>query len=64
MKKSTAITMTHAFVTHWVLIYGPPIWMSTENEKKFSAKFFHDVFLLLGTENLYTTTYHKQKMDP
>lgn len=60
MKTIMAASVLHAFVTHWVMDYGPSIWLLTDNGKQFSAKIFQDVFRLLGTENMFTTTDHPQ----
>ena len=56
----SAESVAKAFVTHWVLIYGPPIWLLSDNGKQFTARFFQNVCRILGVENLFTTTYHPQ----
>ncbi len=58
--KITAIEVSKAFVHHWVFLYGPPVSLLSDSGKQFTAKFFQHVCLILGVENLLTTSYHPQ----
>ena len=60
MKTITAEAVAKAFVTHWVMAYGPPVWLLSDNGKQFTSRFFQHVCRILGVENLFTTTYHPQ----
>ena len=53
-------TVAKAFVNHWVLAYGPPTYVLTDNGGQFAGKFFADVCRIVGAANLFTTTYHPQ----
>lgn len=50
-------TVAHAFLNHWALTYGPPTLLVTDNGKQFVSKFFQELFRVLGTASLFTTTY-------
>ena len=43
-----------------MLPYGAPIWLLSDNGKKFIAKLFRETCRILGVKNLYTRTYHPQ----
>lgn len=60
LKSVTADSMTKAFVTHWVMDYGPPQRLLSNNRKQFTSEFFHHICELLGTTNVLTKTYHPQ----
>ena len=60
LKSISAESVAKAFVTHWVMVYGPPLWLLSDNGKQFTARFFQHVCRILGIENLFTTTYHPQ----
>ena len=55
LAKITAQSVAQAFVHHWCLVYGPPIWLLSDNGKQFTAKFFQHVCRLM-----FTTNYHPQ----
>lgn len=60
LKNISANTVAQAFVTHWVMPYGPPTHLVSDNGSQFTSKFFQHVCQLLGIRNLFTTTYHPQ----
>ena len=60
MKSTTAPQVADAFIEHWVIPYGMPRHMLTDNGPQFIAKFFEAVCLLLKTKHVTTTAYHPQ----
>lgn len=60
LKRITATAVAHAFVHHWVFHYGPPRTLLSDNGSQFMARFFTEVCRIMGTKNVYTTTYHPQ----
>ena len=60
LKSTSGAAIAQAFVTHWVLPYGAPLKLLSDNGKQFTARFFQRVCNLLGVKNVYTTTYHPQ----
>lgn len=54
---------THAaniFFEHWVIPYGIPKYLLTDNGPQFTSKFFAMICSLLGVKHLTTTAYHPQ----
>ena len=60
LRTITAYAVAKAFCEHWVFVYGPPVTLLSDNGKQFVAKFFLAVCKILGTRNVFTTTYHPQ----
>ena len=60
LKRITAVVIARDFVRHWVLVYGPPALLLSDNARQFTARFFQDVCRILGIKNLFTTTYQPQ----
>ena len=60
LRRINAYTVAVAFVQHWVLKYGPPAVLISDNGKQFASKFFQSVCTLLGIANILTTAYHPQ----
>jgi hypothetical protein len=60
LRRITTNYIAHAFVTHWVMNYGPPTYVLSDNGKQFTSQFFLDVCRIVGTKNYFTTTYHPQ----
>lgn len=56
----TADNVAHAFVKHWILPYGVPLLVLSDNGSQFAAKFFQAVFAALGIKQLFTSTYDPQ----
>ena len=56
--KTTATTVATIFVDHWVIPYGIPNYVLTDNGPQFVAKFFASVCLALGVKHVTTTAYH------
>lgn len=47
LKNITAALAAKAFVTNWLLAYGPPKWLLSNNGKKFTARFVQHVCEIL-----------------
>lgn len=60
IKTISAPVMAKDIVTHWVLTYGPPKWLLSDNRAQFTCRLFHDIWRILGVESTFTTTYHPQ----
>lgn len=60
MKSTTAPQVADAFVEHWVIPYGMPRQLLTDNGPQFIAKFFEAVCLILQVKHVTTTAYHPQ----
>ena len=54
----TAEIVAEAFVKHWILNYGAPQHVLSDNGPQFTARFFRETCRILGANNWYTTTYH------
>ena len=52
--------MSMAFVQYWVFVYGPPVYLLSDNGTQFTSRCFQNVCRILGVSNLFTTTYHSQ----
>ena len=59
-KGVSAAEAAKAFVNEWVLNYGTPKEILSDNGKCFTAKFFQDVCRIMNVHNSFTTTYHPQ----
>lgn len=60
LRKITAHHVAHAFFKHWILPYGVPLLVLSDNGSQFAAKFFQAVCAVLGMKQLFTSTYHPQ----
>ena len=60
MMRITAEEVAKAIVHNWIFVYGPPVYLFSDNAKQFNAKFFQKVCRILGIKNVFTTTYHPQ----
>ena len=60
LRNVTAWTLAKAFCDHWAFIFGPPKYLLSDNGGQFISKFFQSVCNILGTRNLFTTSYHPQ----
>ena len=60
LKKISAVHIAQAFVHNWVFVYGPPVTLLSDNGTQFTAKYFQNICRILGTRNVFTTTYHPQ----
>ena len=56
----TALKVARAFVHHWVLAYGAPAFLLSDNGSQFTSKLFQFVCTELGIRNTFTTAYHPQ----
>lgn len=56
----TAEAAAKTFDTRWVLPYGAPFWLLSDNEPKFTASSSQHVCRSLRIENLFTTSYLAQ----
>lgn len=43
LKRITALTVASAFVMQWVLAYGLPVKLLSDNGRQFTSKLFNDV---------------------
>lgn len=57
---TTAPAVANAFVENWVIPYGIPKFVLSDNGPQFVAKFFEAICVLLGLKHLTTTAYHPQ----
>ena len=60
LKSITAYQVAKAFVTHWVVCYGAPAHLLSDNGSQFTSKLFLHVCSELKIRNAFTTTYHPQ----
>lgn len=61
LKSITEHDLACAFITHWVLTYGTPRWLLSDNGRLFRSRCLRHVCPILETQNLFTTTtYHSQ----
>ena len=58
LKTISAEAVAKAFAKEWVFAYGPPTTVLSDNGKQFTANFFQSLCRILGTKNVYTTTYN------
>lgn len=56
LKKVTAVTVANTSVIHWVLIYGPPLWLLSNDGKQLTTRIFQHICQILDVENLLVTT--------
>jgi transposase InsO family protein len=60
LRSTSALVVAKAFCEHWVLVYGLPRYLLTDNGTQFTAKFFLAVCHDLGISKVFTTAYHPQ----
>jgi len=60
LASTTAPVVADAFVSHWVIPYGLPTYLLTDNGPQFVAKFFEAVCVTLSLNHVTTTAYHPQ----
>jgi len=60
LSKTTAPHVAQAFVDHWVMPYGIPASVLSDNGPQFVSKFMGAVCGILGVKQLTTTAYHPQ----
>ena len=60
LKRITAAVVAEAFTKHWAFVYGPPVYLLSDNGSQFLSKFFLAVCRLLRVSNVFTTAYHPQ----
>ena len=60
LKSITALSVSHAFVNHWVLHYGPPAVVLSDNGSQFTSKLLQYLCKMLKVKNAFTTAYHPQ----
>lgn len=56
----TSYTVAKAFCDVWVFTYGPPVYLLSDNGGQFTSKYFQSICQILGTRNLFTSSYHPQ----
>lgn len=60
LKQTTASIVAQTFVDNWIMPYGIPATLLTDNGPQFVGTFFAAVCLILGVKQLTTTAYHPQ----
>ena len=60
LREITALNVAKSFVNHWILHYGPPARLLSDNGSQFISKLFQYVCTELKVRNVFTTTYHPQ----
>lgn len=60
MKRITAAAVAEAFVRDWTFVYGPPVYLLSDNGPQFTSKVFQEVCQILRVSNVFTTRYHPQ----
>ena len=53
----TATTVAQAFVDRWLVYYGAPLVILTDNGSNFASKFFGVITNMLGVKHVYTSAY-------
>lgn len=53
-----AKVVAHAFVHNWVFVYGSPRHLLSDNGAQFTSRFMRETCRILGTQNVFTTTYN------
>ena len=52
--------MCTVFLYHWILTYGTPAYVRSENEPQLTANMFQLFCSSLGVQDVFTTMYHPQ----
>ena len=60
MGKTTAPFVAAAFLNNWVMAYGIPDTILTDNGSQFVSEFFKTICYVLGIRRKTTTAYHPQ----
>ena len=60
LKSTKAPYVADAFIEHWVIPYGLPRKLLSDNGPQFVGKFFQAMCTILGTKHLPTSAYHPQ----
>ena len=60
MKKVGALEVSKVFLDHWLLAYGAPTHVLSDNGPQFASKLFQLFQSGLGVRNVFTTTYYPQ----
>lgn len=56
--QTTALHVASIFYDHWIIPYGIPDHLLTENSNQFVSKFFATLCQFLDLKHLTTTTFH------
>ncbi|XP_076178421.1 uncharacterized protein LOC143152324 [Ptiloglossa arizonensis] len=54
----TAETVAHALLAGWIVRFGAPHLVTTDQGRQFESALFEQLSLLIGTKHLHTTAYH------
>ena len=60
LSSTTAPAVANAFIEHWVIPYGLPAFLLSDNGPQFVGKFFEAICLTLKVKHVATTAYHPQ----
>ena len=61
LSSTTASVVANTLIDNFVIPYGLPVSILSDNRPQFVAKFFEAVCLTLGLKHVTTTAYHPQK---
>ena len=57
LQNITAETVRQAFISHWLLVYGSPVKLISDNGNQFTSNIFVTVGKMLSIESAFTTAY-------
>jgi transposase InsO family protein len=57
---TTASTVAHMFIMHWVAYFGCPNSLMSDNGSQFTSDLMRDVTAILGVRLVFTPPYHPQ----
>ncbi len=60
LKNVTALSIAKSFVEFWILRYGPPAVVVTDNGSQIPSKLCQFACRMLRVKNAFTATYHPQ----
>lgn len=60
LRDQEAETVAWALYTGWIVRFGVPLRITTDQGRQFESQLFRQLSRLLGTEHLRTTAYHPQ----
>lgn len=58
MLDQEAVTVACAFYSNWILCFGAPLQIKTDQGRQFESQLFRELNRLTGTSHFRTTPYH------
>ena len=58
LQNTDALTVSRAFVNHWISRYGSPETLTTDQGSQFESQLFSVLLQLIGCNRIRTTAYH------